>query len=373
MTWPTVVINQLNEYAGTTTEIERVLLYLGTGATNVGQLIPVNNNSDLDTLLGEADSILKSNVAAARSNGGQSWFGYVWPLAAAAETTDWVAAVKTAMATASVEGFVLVKDIDQKTDINAAITLRSDIIGSYGRWLWSILSVGGPGEDETWAEYVTRFAALQDGIAGISVQLVPRLWGNEPGALAGRLCNRSVTIADSPARVKTGPVINLGSDELPVDGEEEALTLATLQALAANRASVPMWYPDYDGIYWADGLTLDVDGGDYQAIEYVRIADKVARRTRLRAIPKIADRSLNSTAASVEFHQTYFAATLREMAKRTQINGITFPGEVKTPQNGDVVITWISSTKVQVYIVARPYESSKTIEINILLDTSLTE
>ncbi len=90
-------------------------------------------------------------------------------------------------------------------------------------------------------------ATLQDGIAEKAVQLVPRLWGNEPGVLAGRLCSRAVTIADSPARVKTGALMNLGSDDMPVDGTGEVLELATLQALEAQRFSVPMWYPDYDG------------------------------------------------------------------------------------------------------------------------------
>ncbi|WP_414483682.1 DUF2586 family protein, partial [Serratia marcescens] len=109
-------------------------------------------------------------------------------------------------------------------------------------WLWAILSVGGPGEAETWAQYGTRLAALQKDIAGPSVQLVPRLWGNEPGVLAGRLCNRSVTIADSPARVRTGALIDLGRDELPTDSADVPLDLSVLQALNANRYSVPMWY-----------------------------------------------------------------------------------------------------------------------------------
>ncbi|MBU9838384.1 DUF2586 family protein, partial [Rahnella aceris] len=89
--------------------------------------------------------------------------------------------------------------------------------------------------------------------------------------------------------------------------------------------SVPMWYPDYDGYYWADGLTLDAEGGDYQAIEYLRIADKAARRVRLQAIAKIADRSLNSTPSSIAAHQALFAKVLREMSVASQINGITFP------------------------------------------------
>ena len=112
------------------------------------------------------------------------------------------------------------------------------------------------------------------------------------------------------------------------------LELATLQALEANRFSVPMWYPDYDGLYWSDGRTLDVEGGDFQAIESLRVVDKAARRVRLLAIPKIADRSLNSTPTSIAAHQQYFAKTLREMARSTQINGVTFPGEVKAPLEG---------------------------------------
>ncbi|WP_348235235.1 DUF2586 family protein, partial [Salmonella enterica] len=69
-----------------------------------------------------------------------------------------------------------------------------------------------------------------------------------------------VTVADSPARVKTGALLNLGSDELPEDGTGKTLELATLKALEAQRYSVPMLYPDYDGFYWADGRTLDVEG-----------------------------------------------------------------------------------------------------------------
>jgi hypothetical protein len=102
---------------------------------------------------------------------------------------------------------------------------------------------------------------LQDGIAEKAVQLVPLIWRNAPGVLAGRLCNRAVTVADSPARVQTGALIDTGSDELPKDGAGTTVDIATLQALEAQRYSVPMWYPDYDGLYWSDGRTLDAEGG----------------------------------------------------------------------------------------------------------------
>ena len=115
--------------------------------------------------------------------------------------------------------------------------------------------------------------------------LFAQLWPTLAGAYAGRLCNRAVSIADSPCRVKTGALVGLGNK--PVDKDGIPLPLATLQTLEQNRYSVPMWYPDYDGIYWADGRTLDAEGGDYQVIENLRVAYKVARRMRLRAIARI--------------------------------------------------------------------------------------
>ncbi|MEX0518301.1 DUF2586 domain-containing protein [Raoultella planticola] len=373
MTWPSVNIEQLNQYQGTPTEIERVALFVGKGATNTGTLQPLNSNTNLDTVLGEADSVLKSNITAARRNAGNNWFGYVAILDDDAETADWVAAVKSAQATASVEGFILCMDISDKADITAAINLRADLIAQNSRWVWSVLSVGGPNDAETWAQYNTRLATLQKDIVGPSIQLVPRLWGNEPGVLAGRLCNRAVTIADSPARVRTGALIDMGSDDLPVDGTDQPLDLAVLQALNSNRYSVPMWYADYEGLYWSDGRTLEVNGGDYSVIEYLRTVDKAARRVRLLAIPKIADRALNSSDSSIAAHETYFSRPMREMAISSQINGVTFPGEVKPPKAGDVVITWLNSIKVQIYMTVRPYACPKEISVGILLDTSLTE
>lgn len=371
MSWPQVTVNQVNQLQGETKEIERTVLYIGMGKTNAGKTVAVNTQSDFDALLGEADSPLKSNVKAAMLNAGQNWAGYVHVLAKDSEPEAWEDAVRAAQAVASVEGVVLVDDVSDKAPINAASSLRSELIAKYGRWVWFALAVQAPQAEETWAEYLERLSALQQGIAASAVQLVPRLWGNEPGVLVGRLCNRAVTIADSPARVATGALLELGSDTLPVDGTGAAVDLATLQALEKQRYSVPMWYPDYDGMYWSDGRTLDAEGGDYQVIEYLRTVDKAARRIRLQAIAKIADRSLNSTPSSIAAHQAYFAKTLRAMAISVQINGVTFPGEVKSPQDGDVTIVWKSATAVEVYMVVRPYECPKSITVSLLLDTSI--
>ncbi|WFV97654.1 DUF2586 domain-containing protein [Klebsiella aerogenes] len=371
MTWPNVGVNQLNQLQGETSEVERCVLFVGKGAVNVGKTLAVNTQSDFDVLLGEDDSPLKSDVKAAMRNAGQNWWGFVHVLPSDAEPDAWVKAVMAAQVSCSVEGVVLSDDVSTASVINQAITLRADLIAKYGRWVWFLLAVQGMQEKESQADYLVRAATLQDGIAEKAVQLVPRLFGHEPGVLAGRLCNRAVTIADSPARVQTGALLDLGSDDLPVDGTGEVLELATLQALEMQRYSVPMWYPDYDGFYWADGRTLDVEGGDYQSIETLRIADKAARRIRLLAISKIGDRSLNSTPGSIQAHQSLFMKPLREMSTAASINGVAFPGEVKPPQDGDVAIVWKSKKAVDIYIVVRTYEVPLQITINLMLDASL--
>lgn len=368
MTWPTVGVNQVNQLQGETKEIERAVLYVGKGNTNAGKTLPVNTQTDFDALLGAGDSVLKGDVMAAMLNAGQNWSGFVHVLDEGGEPETWVETVLEAQRVASVEGVVLSDDVSDKKTLSEAANLRAKLVATRGRWTWFILAVEGPQDKETWAEYLVRMTALQAQIAASSVQLVPRLFGNEPGVLAGRLCNRAVTVADSPARVQTGALLALGSNELPVDGMGAVLDLATLQALQEKRFSVPMWYPDYDGFYWSDGRTLDAEGGDYQAIEALRVVDKVARRVRLQAIAKIADRSLNSTPSSITAHQGYFAKVLRVMAKSSEINGVTFPGEVRPPQDGDVTIVWKSPTQVEIYIVVRTYECPKGITVSLLLD-----
>ncbi|ELD5803142.1 DUF2586 family protein, partial [Salmonella enterica] len=154
------------------------------------------------------------------------------------------------------------------------------------------------------------------------------------------------------------------------DSDKRELDIATIKALNRARFSVPTWYPDYEGYYWADGVTLDVDGGDYQAIEYLRVADEMARQVRLLAIPKIANRSLNSTPTSVATHQQLFAKPMRDGAKSLKINGTVFPGLCMSPRDGDVQITWPEKDKVQIAIVVRPYNCPKEITISIMLDES---
>ncbi|EHC5870276.1 DUF2586 family protein [Salmonella enterica subsp. enterica serovar Eastbourne] len=372
MTFPQVTINQLNNRSGGRRDIARTLLMVGEH-TRLISPTPVTAQTDLDALLGTKSTPLRSNVQAFLDNAGQNamiWLTTTQTPPLAGQPASWVDAVRDAQGSISVEGVIVVRNDATIDDINKAQQLREELNNKYQRWTWFILAVRGCGTGEKWAEYVTTITALQKGVAAYAVQLTPMLFGNEPGMLAGRLCNPSVTIADSPARVATGALVNMGRSDKPQDSDKRELDIATIKALNRARFSVPTWYPDYEGYYWADGVTLDVDGGDYQAIEYLRVADEMARQVRLLAIPKIADRSLNSTPASVAAHQQLFAKPMRDGAKSLKINGTVFPGLCMSPRDGDVQITWPEKDKVQIAIVVRPYNCPKEITISIMLDES---
>ncbi|EBG8827192.1 DUF2586 family protein [Salmonella enterica] len=372
MTFPQTTINQLNTRSGGKRDIVRTLLMVGEHKKTLAPT-PVTAQTDLDALLGSEASLLRSNLQAFLDNAGQNamiWLATVQTPQPSGQTQTWADVVMDAQATVSAEGVVVVRPDATADDINRAQQLREELNNKYQRWTWFILAVRGCGTGEKWAEYVTAMTTLQKGIAAYAVQLAPMLFGNEPGMLAGRLCNPSVTIADSPARVATGALVNMGRSDKPKDSDGRELEIATLKALNTARFSVPTWYPDYEGYYWADGVTLDVDGGDYQAIEYLRVADEIARQVRLLAIPRVADRSLNSTPASVATHQQLFAKPMRDGAKSLKINGTVFPGLCMSPRDGDVQITWPKKDKVQIAIVVRPYNCPKEITISIMLDES---
>ncbi|EHI3752464.1 DUF2586 family protein [Salmonella enterica] len=372
MTFPQVTINQLNTRSGGRREIARTLLMVGEHAKAITPT-PVTAQTDLDALLGTKSTPLRSNLLAFLDNAGQNamiWLATVQTPQPTGQSQTWADVVMDAQATVSAEGVIVVRPDATADDINKAQQLRSELNNTLQRWTWFILAVRGCGTGEKWAEYVTAITTLQRDIAAYAVQLTPMLFGNEPGILAGRLCNPSVTIADSPARVATGALVNMGRSDKPQDSDKRELDIATIKALNRARFSVPTWYPDYEGYYWADGVTLDVDGGDYQAIEYLRVADEMARQVRLLAIPKIADRSLNSTPASVATHQQLFAKPMRDGAKSLKINGTVFPGLCMSPRDGDVQISWPEKDKVQIAIVVRPYNCPKEITISIMLDES---
>ncbi|MDP8173678.1 DUF2586 domain-containing protein [Pasteurella skyensis] len=370
MSFPYVEINTLNLLSGETKEIERHALFIGVGTKNLKQLISLTPDSDFDEVFGEVDSELKKQVKTAMLNAGSRWYAHVYQMPD--DDYDFEHAVMEANHTSSFEYCVNTNTLGvDKTNINKLQELYKTLVAKLGRRTFFIQSIAGIDNNEengeSWAEYVARLTELQKTLVCDHVKLVPNLFGTDTGALAGRLANTTASIADSPCRVKTGALVGINAEK-PTDKDGVTLDISVLKSLELARFSTVMWYPDYDGYYWSDGRTLDVEGGDYQTIENVRVVDKAARRIRLQAIAKIGDRSLNSTQASIETHQTYFSRTLRKMSKSIQIAGVDFPGECYPPEDGDIKIAWKNKTEVAIYLRVRTMECPKGITVNIFLD-----
>ncbi|MDY6216672.1 DUF2586 domain-containing protein [Actinobacillus porcinus] len=363
---PSVTVNTLNLKSGTTAQIEKTALFLGVGK-NAGRLTSVNADSDLEKLFG-ADSDLTRQLYAAQLNAGQNWLAYVYEMTES--DYDITKGIMAANALIRYEFVVNTRELGAtKATLNELQECSAALVAKYGRRTFSIQAVRGiSASTETWSAYLSAMKEITKGVACDHVMVVPELFGNDVGVLAGRLCSSAVTIADTPARVKTGAVVGLKNADLPVDSENTRLDLSHIATLADYRFSSVMWYPDYDGYYWSKGLTLDADGGDYQLIEYVRVVDKAARKVRLKAIAKIGDRSFNSTTASTELHKTYFAQVLREMAISTQIGTEYFPGECYPPTEDSIAITWHDKNTVSIYLRVRPIDCPTDITTNILLD-----
>ncbi|QLG95760.1 DUF2586 family protein [Pseudomonas yamanorum] len=365
-----VSVNNLNLGQGAVTEIERYFLFIGPGPKtspkNIGKLVPLNTDSDLDAALGVGASDLKTQITAARLNGGDRWACLAAPIVA---DSDWRTALEACQQQGfSVEAAVITQPVTKGDELAAMHDAAISVNNVYGRRIFVTAATAGITQLQSWSEYLVEQKAITDGLAAPRVLVVPQLHGNDLGVLAGRLANAAVSIADSPMRVATGAVLGLGS--VPVDKDGIPLPSSIRAELDKARFSVSQTYPDYPGVYWGDGNMLDTPASDYLVIEYLRLADKAARLVRPLLIRRVADRRLNSTPNSMAVNVNALMAPLRQMAKSVKFAGQVFPGEIESPKDGDIVLTWKSKTAVEAYIKLKPHNCPKDLTANIALDLS---
>ena len=361
-----VSVNNLNLGQGAVTEIERYFLFIGPGAKSVGELIPLNTDSDLDSTLGIPTSDLKTQITAAMLNGGDRWACLAAPIAAEG---DWAKALEKAMQQGySVEAVVISKPVKAAAELSAMHDAAIALNNVYGRRAFVMAATVGITALQTWEQYLTEQRAITVGLAAPRVLVVPQLHGNDLGVLAGRLANTAVSIADTPMRVASGALLGLGV--VPVDKDSVQLPSAIRSELDKARFSVSQTYPDYPGVFWGDGNMLDAPASDFQVVEYLRLADKAARQVRPLLIRRVGDRRLNNTPNSMAAAVSAFMKPLRQMAKSATFAGQVFPGEIEAPKDGDIVLVWLNKTKVEIYIKIRPLNCPKDLTANIALDLS---
>ena len=358
----TVNVHTQNLKQGRIPGVERHFLFIGAASKNTGLVHELDQDSDIDDLLGTGH--LVDNLLAARLNGDANWSASAIGVANANEVDG---AIDVAMEQdIDPEMIIITYPVANAGELNDLQAKAVEIENSHKQRVIILTCVAGiDNATQSWAEYLAEVKPIVDGVAAFRVGVVPNLHGNNLGVLAGRLSNRIASIADSPMRVKTGALVGLGAP--PLDKDSKPLPDATLGALDKERFSVPQRYKGYEGMYWADGNLLDTVGGDYQVIENLRVMDKAARAVRILLIGKVADRSLNSTPISIATHERIFTKPLRAMATTVNVAGETLPGEIKPPGDDAVTIQWKTRTEVEVYLNLTPYHCPKTLTANLAL------
>ncbi|MFZ2405533.1 MAG: DUF2586 domain-containing protein [Methylobacter sp.] len=367
-----ITVNDLNLNQGPFPTVEKYFLFIGEGATNQDTLLFLSTDSDLDVELGAADSEIKRQIKAAKANAGQNWACCAIPVA---DGALWAPAFDMAMNNnVKIEACVVCTPVAAQADLTAMQTKAVETNATYGRRLFFIAAAAAidptQGTGQTWSAYVTALTALTATLSAMRVSIVPYIYDDAVGIYAGRLCNYQTSVADTPMRVNTGSLVGQDQSTLPADKDGIIYNNAHAKALNDQRFSVPQFYPDYEGVYWSDGQTLDVTTGDYTVLENLRVVDKAARAVRLVLIGLVGDRRFNSSDIGTSWAISKLMRPLREMSKSYAFQGIPFPAELKSPQDGDIAINWVTRTQVEIFIKARPFEIPKDLTANIVLDLS---
>lgn len=355
-----------NQGQGENQSIERFAVFIGVAPSNQGIYARINQQSDLDTWLGNDDSDLKTQLEAAKLNAGPDWAAGV---VAVADETEIASAIDTAMAATNAAFICVCTPQTSAAGVNDLQAKAQDIFNTLSRPVIIVAATAGiDSASQSWANYTTVQQALTAGVSAYRVALVPQLNGNNLGVVMGRACHSGVSIADSIMRTATGGAVGLGPT--PADSTGAPLTEAVLTTLESYRLTVTQTYPDYAGVYFSDFNLLDAQGGDYSVVENLRVVDKAVREIRALLMPKIASRSLNDTETSMQWHRNYLRQPLVAMARKAVVNNQEQPGDIQPPDENAVVIQWTSNTAVSVFVTVKPYNSPKSITVAVGIDLS---
>lgn len=382
----TVTVTNRNQHQNTINEVERFLLFVGKTPASALHNTPTFLNAQTDLAAVFAVDTHPVGKKAAKSSGTVSPdYSYQQVLAAqlnagagwqavfigVPDDGAWETAMDIALLLNNVEGMVICDPLLSKQDFELVSAKLAEAEAKLARWMFAITTIAPISAEQSWPDYVQAAKALVADFAGHRVLCAPPLFGNEQGILAGRLCARSVTIADSPMRVKTGPLLGLTTPPLDKDGKVMPDTI--FAELDKARFSVVQTYPGEAGWYFADGNTFDTETGDFKVIEHLRVVLKACRNVYKIAIPTIADRSLNSSPNSIANNKRLYMKPLLQMAAPVVINNVKFPGEIEPPSDEAISINWVASNKTQIFVTVRPVGSQKDITIGVGIDLSKAE
>ena len=279
--------------------------------------------------------------------------------------------IKLAKENKDFEAICLTDYIEKKDELINLQSLNEFLNLNYDKYFFFITHIKAiDNNSKSWDEYITNLKSIapneESGEILPTVMALPNFFGFELGALAGRLCKKTVTIADSPMRVETGALVG-DFEKTPKDKNGSPLDNSILTQIDALKFSVPQQYSGKIGWYWADGNTFDKTGGDFAVIENLRVVQKLLRRVYLLGVDVIANRDFNSSLSSIKKYEAYFQTPHYKMSERKTILGVEFIGECYEPSSEDIALKWTDQSTVAIALAIRPYNSAKKIHLAVAL------
>ncbi|MGP4922821.1 DUF2586 family protein, partial [Pseudomonas lundensis] len=144
---------------------------------NIGKVLALNTDSDLDNELGIPASDLKTQITAARLNGGDRWSCVAAPIGAEG---DWPKALEMAQQQGfSVEAVVITKPVTSGAELSTMHDAAIQLNNVYGRRTFVMAATEGLKPVQTWSEYLLTQQDITQGLAAPRVLVVPQLHGND--------------------------------------------------------------------------------------------------------------------------------------------------------------------------------------------------
>lgn len=366
MTIPSVTTNEQNLGQGEIAGPEKKMIYILKGASgdiNLDTLVSLDSQTDLKEVMVEGTRYFDL-MEAAQVAGGQKWKAWLYAME---DPKLFGPVLDTYVPLYEPEGFCLIDPFlitatgaVMKTAIEAIQSQIVSFHNTYALECFCVLEFPDKEPANSWTQFQTKLDSAIGAVVAKDILVVPNLHKINAGAVSGRLCHSGISIADGLHRVMSGAILGLQEPQA-------GLTGSVLKDIANARCVVPFSFANFEGVYWSKSITLDAAGGDYQALENLRVIKKIARNIRIKGIYNIGNREFNDSAESIDKNQTDFMDVLKDMAEPTPE-----VGEIRQPKPGAIKIVWTTTTKVKVYVKAQPFNSPDDIEFNLSLDLSKT-
>lgn len=346
----------ISDGGGPITSTLHVALFVGEAPKKNGEILTVDASVDPVDTFGAGTLAEQIEGWKTHANGAMA---YVLTVEEGGNIID---AIKNALERVKPELVVVTKPATGKQDLIDLEAALKQIAAEHAAFSGAIIAA--PAIDaatQTWDQYATALQPIQDGVSLEKLAIVPLVYPNALGALVGRSCNASYSIAESTGRVASGSYLLNGD---PVDSTGKPYSNTAAKRLADNRFTVPQFFSGKEGVFFTDTVALGGEGNDYKSMTTVRLANEITRQLLIVLLDMINNRTVNNSVAGLASAKKRLLKPLLELAKKDG-SGV---GQIQTPSDEDIHLSFVGPKHLNVAAkfgeINAPSKINLTIAVN---------